>query len=74
MSLRGLLLSLMSPSRRAAVEADSRAWKASCPHCGLTTSIWDLGGLRSKAAGRPVTSRRCRGCGKIGAHRLARSP
>jgi hypothetical protein len=72
MAFRSLLLSLMSPARRARAEAESRAWKATCPACGTKTSVWDLGGLRYKAAGKPLRGLRCRACGKIGMHQVAR--
>jgi len=72
MGLRNLILRFMSPARRAAVEADSRAWKATCPKCGAKASIWDLGGIRYKAVGKPLTGLRCRSCGKFGMHRLAK--
>jgi DNA-directed RNA polymerase subunit RPC12/RpoP len=70
--LRNLILAFMSPARRAAAEADSRAWKATCPSCGTKTSIWDLGGLRYKAAGKPLRGLRCPSCGKFGMHQVAR--
>lgn len=72
MRLRNLILSLLSPARRAAAEAESRAWKATCPSCGLRTSIWDLGGLRYKASGKPRRGLRCRACGSFGLHPLSR--
>ena len=72
MWLRTLVLRFLSPAGRAAAEAESRAWKATCPGCGLKTSIWDLGGLRSKAAGRPLRGFRCRACGSFGLHPLAK--
>ena len=72
MGLRSIILRFMSPARRAAAEAESRAWTATCPGCGIKTSIWDLGGLRYKAAGKPLRGLRCRACGKFGMHRLAK--
>jgi len=72
MSLRSLILRFMSPARRAAAEAESRAWMATCPSCGQSSSIWDLGGLRYKAAGKPLRRLRCRSCGKAGWHQVAK--
>lgn len=72
MALRSLILRFLPAARRAAVEAESRAWKAVCPSCGLRTSIWDLGGLRAGAAGRPRRGLRCRACGRFGLHPLVR--
>ena len=72
MAFRNLVLRLMSPARRARAEAESRAWKATCPNCGTKTSIWDLGGLRYKAVGKPLRGLTCRVCGKVGLHKVAR--
>ena len=72
MWFRSLALRFLSPAGRVAAEAESRAWKATCPSCGLKTSIWDLGGLRYKAAGKPKRGLRCRSCGQFGMHPLAR--
>jgi len=72
MGLRNLFLRFLSPARRAAMEAESRAWKATCPNCGRKTSIWDLGGIRYKAVGKPLTGLRCAGCGKFRMHRIAK--
>ena len=74
MLLRTLILRFLPPARRAEAEADSRAWKDTCPSCGLKTSVWDLGGLRYKAAGRPRRGLRCRACGTFGLHPLTRDP
>ncbi len=57
----------------AAIEAHSRAWMVQCPHCGFERSIWDLGGIRYKAAGNPRMLARCPGCGKTGWHKVRKS-
>ena len=54
----------------AAMEAHSRAWLVACPHCRHVRSIWDLGGVRYKAAGKPRTYLRCPPCGNGGWHRV----
>lgn len=72
MALRNLFLRFMPAKSRAAAEAESRQWQATCPQCGKKTSIWDLGGIRYKAAGKPLKGFRCAGCGKFGMHRVAR--
>jgi predicted RNA-binding Zn-ribbon protein involved in translation (DUF1610 family) len=72
MWLRTLALRFLSPAGRVAAEAESRAWKATCPSCGKVTSIWDLGGLRYKAAGKPSRGFRCAGCGKVGLHQVSK--
>lgn len=45
------------------MEAESRAWIARCP-CGFEQSIWELGGIRWKAAGKDHQYFRCSHCGK----------
>ncbi len=46
------------------MERESREWMARCPGCGHAQSIWDLGGIRWKAAGNPRRFLTCAGCGK----------
>jgi len=52
----------------AAMEAHSRAWLVRCPHCGHERSIWELGGIRYKAAGKPRLRLSCPQCGRAGWH------
>jgi hypothetical protein len=54
----------------AAMEAHSRAWLVKCPNCGHERSIWDLGGIRYKAAGSPRLRLSCPNCGKAGWHEV----
>ena len=53
------------------MEAESRAWMVSCPHCGFERSVWDMGGIRYKAAGTSRNSMRCPSCGKRGWNRIS---
>lgn len=48
----------------AAIEAESRSWKAKCSNCDHETSIWEMGGIRFKAAGNKKLYRACPNCGK----------
>ncbi|MBL9011386.1 MAG: phage terminase large subunit family protein [Alphaproteobacteria bacterium] len=73
MGIRSFIMWFMSPAMKARVEADSRKWIATCPHCGAGTSVWDLGGIRYKAAGRPLTRFKCPACGKFGMHRVEKT-
>lgn len=57
----------------AAMEAHSRAWLVICPDCGHERSIWDLGGIRYKAAGNPRLRLACPNCGKTGWHKVVRA-
>lgn len=54
----------------AAMEAHSRAWLVQCPDCGFERSIWEMGGIRYKAAGSPRMLMRCPKCGKSGWHKV----
>lgn len=46
-----------------AMEAESRSWVMRC-HCGHETSVWDMGGIRYKAAGNPWRTGKCGKCGE----------
>jgi len=53
------------------MEADSRLWMVRCK-CGFATSIWDLGGIRWKATGKPRRYMRCSKCGNASWHVISR--
>jgi hypothetical protein len=55
------------------MEAESRAWMARCEACGQARSIWDLGGIRWKAAGSPRRRIACLRCARPTWHRVERS-
>jgi DNA-directed RNA polymerase subunit RPC12/RpoP len=57
----------------AAIEAHSRGWILTCPHCGFQRSIWDLGGIRYKASGNSRMAMRCPQCGRRGWHKLRKA-
>jgi len=71
--LRDLILAVVPAGVRASMERDSRAWKLTCP-CGHTRSIWEIGGIRWKAAGEPRKLLRCPACGKLRWHRTHWQP
>lgn len=58
-----LLATLLPDAWAASLESESRAWRMRCP-CGAETSIWDMGGIRWKAAGRPRRLGTCGTCGR----------
>jgi len=67
--LRGLL-ELMLPSRvYATIEADTRKWLIECP-CGHRRDLWEMGGIRYKAAGEPRRLMRCPHCGHLTWHKI----
>ncbi len=62
------------PARWAAsMEAESRSWIMRCAGCGHAESVWDRGGIRWKAAGKPRVLRRCPNCGQRGWHTLTKA-
>ncbi|KAA0272286.1 MAG: hypothetical protein EDM79_12125 [Chloroflexi bacterium] len=48
----------------AAMEEESRSWKTKCSDCNHEISIWEMGGIRYKAAGNKKLYRACPNCGK----------
>ena len=68
-SLQRLLTALLPKRWAQSIEAESRAWMMQCS-CGHETSVWDAGGIRYKAAGRPRRLRRCAACGQRTWHRI----
>jgi len=53
------------------IESESRSWVLRCK-CGHETSVWDMGGIRWKACGRPYRLCRCGRCRKLVWGRLYR--
>ncbi len=56
------LLFLLMPDRAADIEAESREWMLQCQRCGYEVSVWDSGGIRYKARGKPRRYGKCRNC------------
>jgi uncharacterized protein with PIN domain len=46
------------------MEAESRAWMMRCPDCGHEISVWEAGGIRYGASGKPRRLMRCSQCGR----------
>lgn len=63
-TFQDILANVLPDSWAASMEAESRGWCMRCP-CGAETSIWDMGGVRWKAAGNPVRSGKCAACGRV---------
>ena len=73
MALRDVILKVFPNSVVARMEAESREWQTICDTCGTRTSIWDRGGLRYGAAGKPRSRMRCATCGKSTWHTISRA-
>jgi hypothetical protein len=73
MSFSQKLLQAILPRHWAEeMEAESRSWTLRCKTCGLERSLWDTGGVRWKAAGRPVRLVYCSQCGHATRHTVYR--
>lgn len=54
----------LCPKWQTSIESESRDWVMRCP-CGAETSVWEMGGIRYKAAGNPLRNGRCGTCGNV---------
>ena len=61
--LQNILVNVLPDSWAASMESESRGWYMRCP-CGAETSVWEMGGVRWKAAGNPVRAGECAACGR----------
>ena len=50
------------------MKKESNSWKVQCPSCKYERSVWEMGGIRWKAAGNPKVLRECPNCRKTGMH------
>lgn len=70
-SIQKFLLAVLPGAWAKSMEAESREWMCTCP-CGHTRSVWDLGGIRWKAAGNPRRRLKCSNCGQWTWHVVSR--
>lgn len=70
--IQKLVTGRASPSTRTAMEEESRSWMVRCPYCGHERSVWEMGGVRYKAAGNPRKLMRCPQCSKVAWHKVYR--
>jgi hypothetical protein len=59
-SIQKFILAVLPDSWAKSMEAESREWIYICS-CGHTCSVWDMGGIRGKAAGNPRRRLKCPG-------------
>ncbi|MCQ3937399.1 MAG: hypothetical protein DPW18_10170 [Chloroflexi bacterium] len=59
-----ILKAVASREMFAAMESESRTWMAQCSNCKFERSIWELGGVRWRAAGSPRVYRACPNCNR----------
>jgi ribosomal protein S27AE len=70
--MQSFILKVVPRSWAEDMERESRQWMVTCGNCDYAESVWDLGGIRWKAAGNPRTRRRCPNCGETGWHVIAK--
>ncbi len=70
--IQKLFKALLPGKSAASMEADSRSWMMQCPNCGHEMSVWEMGGIRWGAAGKPRQYLRCPQCGKRSWHKVYR--
>ncbi len=51
------------------MESASKKWYFHC-ECGNECNIWEIGGIRYKAAGNPIKAARCPKCHKVAMRKL----
>ena len=66
--LQNVFKKILPVSWAESMEKESREWMVRCRNCGCELSVWERGGIRWKAAGRPATVIKCPQCGKTGPH------
>ena len=70
--IQKMLQAVLPKDWAAQMEAESRAWRLRCKTCGLERSVWELGGVRWKAAGNPLRKIFCPACGHATWHSTER--
>jgi hypothetical protein len=61
-TIQRFFLAILPRRLGQAMEKESRLWMLKCPSCGCETSVWEAGGIRYLAAGRPWRLRSCPKC------------
>jgi hypothetical protein len=67
-----IVTSLVPRATAERMRTESLDWMVRCDACGFERSVWESGGIRAKAAGRPKTYRPCGQCGQRGWHTIYR--
>ena len=67
--MQKLFVAILPRKWAESMEAESRRWMARCP-CGFERSVWELGWIRWKAAGRDHQYVSCPQCGQSHWHTL----
>jgi hypothetical protein len=65
---------LVSDSIFEDMKKSSSSWMVQCPNCKYERSIWEMGGIRWKAAGNPRVLRVCPNCSQKSWHFVYQKP
>ncbi|ANA41792.1 hypothetical protein A2G06_16780 (plasmid) [Geobacter anodireducens] len=71
-NFRDIILAIVPQRIAAEMEAESRLWMRICAVCGTCVSIWDSGGIRWLAKGKPVRLYYCGLCGRKTKHEVSK--
>ena len=63
-----------SKEKFIAIQKESKKWAFTCSSCSRKSNIWDIGGIRYKAKGKPRASVRCPYCSKITMEKIVKTP
>ena len=66
--IQKLLKTILPRTMIEDIETESRSWEVKCSQCGYERSIWNTGGIRWKAKGKPKRLMHCPKCGKYHWH------
>lgn len=69
---QGFFKAILPKSMFDEMEKESRLWMVQCSNCKYERSIWDIGGIRWKAAGDPKVLRLCPNCNQKNWHQIYR--
>jgi hypothetical protein len=72
-TIQKLLLAVLPSAWAKNLENESRAWMVKCATCSSERSIWELGGIRWGAAGKPKRLMRCPQCQQYTWHEVSKS-
>ena len=70
--LQTFFLGILPQRWRQSIEQESQQWHLRCPNCKHERSIWDAGGIRWGAAGKPRRMMTCVQCNQAGWHEVYR--
>lgn len=70
--IQRLAVAILPRSTSRSLEHESRSWIVRCPGCQHERTVWDLGGIRWGAAGKPRWRLKCRQCEQTGWHEVFR--